>query len=128
MPLVDHLSVGVNDIAKARSFYDPVLKSIGAECIASDDSFAAYGRDRIEFLLLKPFDGEKPTHGNGTHIAFAVSSEEKVSKTHQIAIEHGGKNEGEPGPRSDYPMSVFTAFVRDPVGNKLEIIFNGFSA
>ena len=41
MPIVDHLSVGVPDIAVARKFYDPVMEAVGAKCLAATDSLAA---------------------------------------------------------------------------------------
>lgn len=82
MALLDHVSVSVANIEKARAFYDPVLATIGCRCLASGDDFAAYGNDYIEFLLLLPYDGEAPTFGNGTHVAFADASEQSVDAFH----------------------------------------------
>lgn len=126
--MIDHLSVGVPDIAKARSFYDPVLQVLGISCLDSDEDFAAYGCTRPEFLLLLPFDGRGATAGNGTHIAFSAADAASVDAVHAAALSNGGTDEGTPGPRDFYPMpGVYTAYVRDPFGNKLEIIANGFS-
>ena len=48
---------------------------------------------------------------------------------HAFAVANGGTCEGEPGPRDGYPNpDVHTAYARDPFGNKLEVIFNGFAA
>lgn len=128
MGLIDHISVGVPDIKKARTFYDAVFAEIGVRCFASADTFATYGIDRVEFLLLLPFDGNAPTAGNGTHIGLAAGSREAVVNFHNCALRCGGKNEGEPGFRDAYPMDgVYAAYVRDPFGNKLEVICNGFS-
>ena len=129
MPVIDHVSVGVPDIAAGRRFYDPLMAAVGARCLADGEGFAAYGDARVEFLLLKPFDGGTPTGGNGTHVALAAPSREAVDAGWQAALAAGGTDEGAPGPRSAYPIpDVYTGYVRDPFGNKLEVIHKGFSA
>ena len=128
MPIVDHLSVGVPDIAEARKFYDPVMAAVGAKCLVAADSIAAYGTDRIEFIVILPFDGRAPTGGNGTHIALTAGSRSAVDSAYRAALDNGGADEGAPGPRAAYPIpDVYTGYVRDPFGNKLEVIHNGFS-
>ncbi len=128
MSLLDHLSLGVNDLTEARTFYDAIFNALDIPCLAEGDGFAAFGHGRVEFLLLQPFDGQPANGGNGTHVAFAAPSEAAVSAAHAAGLTAGGSDEGAPGPREDYPMPVFTSFLRDPVGNKVEIIHNGFSA
>ncbi|MBK0399801.1 VOC family protein [Limibaculum sp. M0105] len=128
MITIDHLSVGVPDIAAGRAFYDQLLAPLEVNCLAAGDGFAAYGRDTIQFLLLLPFDGGPATGGNGTHIGFAAPSREAVEAGHAAGLKAGGKDEGAPGERAAYPMpGVFAAYVRDPWGNKIELIHGGFS-
>ena len=125
--MVDHVSVGVSDIGEARKFYDKLLLTIGARCLADGTAFARYGRMRTEFLLLRPFDGAAPSAGNGTHVGFAAPSRGAVDLFHRTGLELGGSDEGAPGVRSAYPMeNVYAAYVRDPFGNKLEAVHNGF--
>lgn len=129
MNIIDHLSVGVPDIETARRFYDGLMKTLGCDCLASTDGFAAYGAGAVQFLAMLPADGQKWSAGNGTHICFAAPDRKAVDAFHQHAIAHGGQDEGEPGTRPGYPKEgVYTAFVRDPFGNKLEAIHNGFAA
>lgn len=128
MPIVDHLSVGVPNVAAARKFYDAVMEAIGASCLAASDGFAAYGKDRVEFIIIPPFDGGAPTGGNGTHIALVASSPAAVDAAYAAGLANGGTDEGAPGPREAYPIpNVYTGYVRDPFGNKLEVIHNGFA-
>lgn len=128
MTLVDHLSLGVPAIEPARTFYDTLLATLDCRCLAATDSLAAYGNDRVEFLLLKPFDGGPASGGNGTHVAFAAASRAAVDAFHAFAIQNGGGDEGAPGIRDAYPMAdVYAAYVRDPFGNKLEVVHNGFT-
>lgn len=65
MTTIDHLSLGVADVPAARFFYIRVLDIFGIRCQAQGDGFAAFGRDRIAFLLLTPFDGGPASAGNG---------------------------------------------------------------
>lgn len=129
MNIIDHLSIGVSDIVFGCGFYDGLMQTLGCERLAATDSFAAYGTDRVQFLLMKPLDGREHSAGNGTHICFIAQSQEAVRNFHQYALENGGVCEGEPGPRPGYPKpEVYTTFIRDPFGNKLEAIYNGFAA
>lgn len=128
MTIFDHLSVGVDCIKKARAFYDGLMEVLDINFIAESGSFAAYGVSSPEFLAMVPFDGEAPTGGNGTHIALQAPSRTSVDAAHAHALEQGGVCEGAPGPREGYPNpNVYAAYFRDPFGNKLEVIHNGFA-
>ncbi|WP_428410045.1 VOC family protein [Hyphococcus sp.] len=129
MTLIDHLSIGVPSVADAAEFYDGLLALLGARNLVQNDALAAYGVDAPVFLIMRPYDGNAPTAGNGVHISFRANSRGTVDAFHAYAIGKGGACAGEPGPRPGYPdPDVYTAYVRDPYGNKLEIIFNGFAA
>lgn len=129
MHLIDHTSVGVPEIASACAFYDPVMAALGITCLIANETLAAYGRDRVEFVIIRPADGGAPTAGNGVHVAFVAEQSKSVDAFHTIALSRGGKDEGAAGPRPGYPKpNVYAAFVRDPYGNKLEAIHNGFAA
>lgn len=128
MTTIDHLSIGVPSLDKATPFYDSVFETVGVKRLATTDGFAAYGAGAPAFLLMLPYDGKAPSAGNGVHIAFRAPTKDAVDRFHKTALDNNGTCEGAPGPRDGYPMDVYTAYVRDPFGNKLEIIFNGFSA
>lgn len=129
MNIIDHLSVGVPSVSEGTDFYNELMQALGYQLLAATDNFAAYGRDVPQFLLMTPLNGAQCSAGNGVHIAFAAPSEQAVDEFHRYASAQGGCSEGEPGARPAYPKSdVYAAFVRDPFGNKLEAIFNGFTA
>lgn len=125
--MIDHLSVGVPDIAAACTFYDSLLSTLGAKRLATMDQLAAYGTDAVQFIAILPHDGATPTGGNGTHIAFKAADAAAVDAFHEAALAMGGTCEGAPGPRAYPHAEVYAAYVRDPFGNKLEALSGGFA-
>jgi catechol 2,3-dioxygenase-like lactoylglutathione lyase family enzyme len=45
--MIDHISLGVRDIAKARKFYDAALKPLGYSCLSADDGSLEIGRAHV---------------------------------------------------------------------------------
>jgi len=72
------------------------------------------------FWVLKPFDGQAATFGNGTQVMFSAQAKEDIAAFHATALQQGGSDEGAPGPR-DYSEGYYGAYVRDPDGNKLHV-------
>lgn len=125
--MIDHISVGVDDIERAKQFYTPVLSKLGLGLMAEMNSLVAYGGDVIQFLAMLPFDGQAAGAGNGTHVAFRAGSAEQVDAFHAAAMAAGAACEGAPGTRAYPHDEVYAAYVRDPFGHKLEALTNGFA-
>ena len=119
--ILHHVSVGVADVAKAGKFYDAVLGALGYKRYWDIMPYAiAYGEDGFDFWVQLPANQQSAHAGNGLHIAFIARTKDAVRKFHQVALAHGAKDNGAPGPRPDYGSDYFGAFVIDPDGNKLE--------
>jgi catechol 2,3-dioxygenase-like lactoylglutathione lyase family enzyme len=122
--MFSHITVGTNDIDRAKQFYDKVLAAIGLRC-QLDDRVAGWlcyvpeGDSGPEFLICRPIDGGKATFGNGVTIGFNVRERAQVDIFHKAALAAGGVDEGAPGTRPHYHPSYYGAYVRDPDGNKL---------
>jgi len=124
--MLHHVSVGVQDVARAASFYDPVLKALGYKRVADYSPGAiAYGesKDRPEFWIGLPHNQGPAAVGNGTHVGFTAKSKAAVNKFHEAALKAGGSNNGEPGPRPDYGPAYYGAFIYDLDGNKIEATY-----
>lgn len=125
--MLHHVSVGVRDVERAAKFYDPVLKPLGYRRVMEFLPHAiAYGetRERPEFWIQLPHDQKAASVGNGVHIAFLGKSRLAIAKFHDAALNAGGSNGGEPGPRPDYGPSYYGAFIYDLDGNKIEAMLN----
>ncbi|HEY2445455.1 MAG TPA: VOC family protein [Rhizomicrobium sp.] len=119
--MLHHVSVGVRDVASAAAFYDAVLGALGYKRTAQYLPYAiAYGEGVSEFWIQLPHDREAPSPGNGAHVGFSARSQDAVHRFHKAALDHGGTDDGPPGPRPDYGPDYFGAFVLDPFGNKVE--------
>lgn len=120
--MIHHVSVGTSDLARARAFYDPVMRELGLHRTFDADEAVGYGAGITSFSLNLPSDGAPATPGNGVHIAFEVEKRSAVDAFHRVAIERGGESDGEPGLRPEYDANYYAAFVRDPDGNKIEAL------
>jgi catechol 2,3-dioxygenase-like lactoylglutathione lyase family enzyme len=119
--MLHHVSLGTNDLARAREFYDAVLAVVGLRFL--DASFGLnYGTGSFLVSIVKPVDDQPATPGNGVHLAFCAGSRIMVNEFHRVALDHGGSSDGAPGPRPHYNPNYYGAFVRDPDGNKLEAV------
>ncbi|MDE1164552.1 MAG: VOC family protein [Pseudomonas sp.] len=121
MSVYTHVTVGSNDLTKARQFYDIVLGQIGLNRLVDlQDNGSIWGEKQPAFFVLRPADGAAATVGNGVTISFQAPSRQAVANFHAAAISAGGRCEGLPGPRSWAP-NAYAAYARDPDGNKLAV-------
>ncbi len=119
--MISHISIGTNDIDRARAFYDSVLGTIGLKQIMSFEGAVAYGEVFPEFWVQKPIDDTRSAAaGNGTHVAFRAKSRADVQAFYEAAIAAGATDSGAPGPRPQYGDKYYGAFVIDPDGHKIE--------
>jgi catechol 2,3-dioxygenase-like lactoylglutathione lyase family enzyme len=120
--VIHHVSVGTNDVPRARAFYDPLMALIGFRALKSSDRSVHYGASDIVFSLETPVNGEPASAGNGVHIAFQAPDRETVRRFYRAALANGGLGEGGPGIREQYNANYYGAFVRDLDGNKIEAV------
>jgi len=122
--MIHHVSLGTNDADRAAHFYDPVLAVIGMSRQSMEHGSIGYGNPAHEYLfcLEKPTDGQRATVGNGVHIAFAAAHRDVVDRFYRVALASGGTDAGAPGLRPRYDGNYYSAFVRDPDGNKIEVV------
>lgn len=118
--MIDHLSIGVRDVARAKRFYDAALKPLGYTCLSSSDSSLGYGRDAVA-LWIGATDRPVPADDqSGLHICFSAPTRTSVADFHAAALRAGGRDNGKPGLRADYGPSYYAAFVVDPDGYRIE--------
>lgn len=118
--MIDHVSIGVRQLAAARRFYDAVLVPLGYRLLADYPGSLGYGDGHAELWLL---EAERPVPADdksGLHLCFAAPNRAAVDRFHAAALKTGGKDNGKPGPRPDYGPHYYAAFAVDPDGYRLE--------
>jgi catechol 2,3-dioxygenase-like lactoylglutathione lyase family enzyme len=124
--MIGYVTLGSNDMERARTYYDALLGSIGAKRLMEfPDEFGgftmwgtAWGQPGL--AVTAPYNKEPAVAGNGNMAAIVLDSRDKVDAFYTKALELGGTDEGAPGVRGDEgPQAFYGAYVRDPEGNKL---------
>jgi catechol 2,3-dioxygenase-like lactoylglutathione lyase family enzyme len=122
LTMIHHVSVGTNDIKRARVFYEPLMSLVGFRILKSSETAVHFGASDIMFSLETPINGMPATPGNGIHVAFQAPDRQTVRRFYEIAIANGATDEGAPGIRENYNANYYGAFVRDLDGNKIEAV------
>lgn len=122
--MIGYVTLGTNDLARAAKFYDALLAEIGAGRFMEGETFIAWAVSPSTpgLGLIKPYNGQPATVGNGVMVALAVDSSEKVDKLYAKALELGGTDEGPAGPRGE---GFYAGYFRDLDGNKLNFFCMG---
>ncbi len=117
--MMGYTTLGTNDLEKAAAFYDALFADLGLKKITPNDRLVLWSSQAGAAMLgvIKPFDGQPATAGNGTMVALMVDDAETVAKLHAKALALGGSDEGEVGPRGGGAMTF--GYFRDLDGNKL---------
>ena len=93
--MIGYVTLGTNDLAKAREYYDALLGSIGAKRLMEfPDEMGGFtlwgtGWGSPGIALTRPYDKQPAVAGNGNMVALVMDSRNKVDALHAKAIELG---------------------------------------
>ena len=118
--MLDHVSIGVRDIARTRAFYDAVFAPLGYRCLSPGESSLGYGKESVVFWIGASEAPVAPDMRSGLHFCFSAPTRASVDAFHRAALAQGGRDNGPPGLRKDYGDSYYAAFVIDPDGYRIE--------
>ena len=123
--MIAHLSIGVRDVTRSKSFYDAVLEPLGYKCIRAAKSLVGYGYG-AEIISFWVFSAERPVPADeksGLHFCFAAPDTIAVDAFHAAALRAGGQDNGAPGLRPIYGADYYAAFIIDPDGYRIEAYY-----
>lgn len=124
--MIDHLSLGVRDLAKSRAFYDAVLAPLGYRRLYDLDGASGYGRPDphpLKEQALPFWIGHDPGGaGLSGHVCFRAPARASVDAFHRAALAAGGSDNGKPGLRPRYHAHYYAAFIVDLDGHRIEAV------
>src|SRR6202046_3155852 len=120
LAMIGYVTLGTNDMPRAAAFYDALLEGIGARRLMETERYIFWGvsMQLPSLSLVKPFDGQPATIGNGDMVALVVDGRDKVDRLHAKALLLGGTDEGAPGDRGG---GFYAGYFRDLEGHKFNV-------
>lgn len=129
----DRMGVIVSDYERSKAFYTAALAPLGIALVVEYPASVTGGTEVAGFGLRVgaiPLTSPEFWISQGTpelplaHVAFNVPSPEIVETFHRTALAAGGRDNGVPGLRPyDHPEHYYAAFVLDPDGNTIEVVY-----
>jgi catechol 2,3-dioxygenase-like lactoylglutathione lyase family enzyme len=123
-PMLDHVSIGVRDVAQAKRFYDAALGPLGYALRSEGADSLGYGDGAVTLWISAAARPVPPDEKSGLHFCFSAPTRASVDAFHAAALRSGGRDNGKPGVRADYGPDYYAAFAIDPDGYRLEAYCN----
>ena len=125
MSSLDHVSLPVSDLVKAKAFYTAALAPLGVSIVMTVPAsvtgtfdYLGFGKNqKPDFWVAQKFKVTPPLH-----IAFAADTRAEVDAFYAAAIAAGAADNGPPGLRPMYHPGYYGAFVLDPDGHNIEAV------
>jgi len=127
---LDHLSLGVTDLARAKRFYDAALAPLGLvahETLPGEIGYGPPGEKPVQGLAFyigfeDPAAKRAVAPSAGFHVALRAPTREAVRRFHAAGLAHAGTDLGAPGLRPHYHANYYGAFLSDPDGHHVEAV------
>ena len=128
---LDHISLGVNDLARSKAFYDAALAPLGLVAHVQIPGEVAYGPrsglnvdEGFAFYIgfEDPSAKRQVSPSAGFHVALRAPAREAVRRFYEAALAAGGRDHGPPGLRPNYHANYYGAFVLDLDGHHIEAV------
>lgn len=120
--MIAHVTIGVGDIDRSKSFYDAALEPLGYKRLRRARTLLGYGygRESIAFWVVSAERPVPADEKSGLHFCFVAPNRAAVDAFHAAALRAGGRDNGAPGLRTQYNPDYYAAFVVDPDGYRIE--------
>lgn len=118
--MIDHISLYGSNFSKLKEFYSKALAPLGYTVMMemAEWKVIGFGNGRPDLWVM-----EKTGIG-AQHVAFVADSKTIVDSFYKASINAGGKDNGAPGYRKEYTPGYYAAFIHDPDGNNIEVVYH----
>ena len=124
--MIGYVMLGVDDLSKAREFYDPLLAMLGAvpgDWSNERSTLYVSQPGKPMFAITKPYNGQPASAGNGSMVALPCTSPATVDDIYVWVLANGATDEGAPGERGGEGSGFYGCYFRDALGNKLCVFY-----
>ncbi len=118
--MINHVSIGVRDVARSGKFYDAALAPLGYRRLSDGETSLGYGNGTVALWVQKSDSPVPADMASGLHFCFDAPTRQAVAAFHRAALAAGGRDNGAAGLRADYGDNYYAGFVVDPDGYRLE--------
>jgi catechol 2,3-dioxygenase-like lactoylglutathione lyase family enzyme len=122
---IDHVSLSVEDLERAKDFYSKTLAPVGLALVAEVGAEQSGSVARLGFGVGRKgsfWVAERGRQTPNAHICFRAQSRAAVRAFHDAALRAGAQDYGQPGTRPEYHPAYYAAFVLSPEGHNIEAV------
>jgi len=123
--MIDHVSLSVENLERAKAFYSKALSPLGLALVAElsaeqtgSVAMLGFGVGRKSSFWVAERGRQTPN----AHICFRARSRAAVQAFHDAALRGGAQDHGGPGTRPKYHSAYYAAFVLSPEGHNIEAV------
>jgi len=122
---IDHVSLSVENLERAKAFYSKVLSPLGLALVAEVSAEQTGSVAMLGFGVGRKSSfwvAERGRQTPNAHICFRAQSRAAVRAFHDAALRGGAQDHGGPGTRPKYHSAYYAAFVLSPEGHNIEAL------
>lgn len=120
--MLDHLSLGSHDVARAVDFYAAVLQPLGLSLQRRDEDEAAFGTAADWMFFVYALGAQDHAPGARMHVAFRANSRDAVRAAHAQALARGALEARVPDARPQFGEDYFGSVFKDADGHVIEVM------
>ncbi|MBW2686921.1 MAG: VOC family protein [Deltaproteobacteria bacterium] len=122
---IDHVSLSVENLERAKAFYSKALSPLGLALVAEVSAEQTGSVAMLGFGVGRKSSfwvAERGRQTPNAHICFRAQSRAAVRAFHDAALRGGAQDHGGPGTRPKYHSAYYAAFVLSPEGHNIEAV------
>ena len=120
--MLDHISLGTHDLARATAFYARVLATLGYQIQQQGAEESVFGPAQEWLFILYPADPGQPTAGARMHVALRAESRDAARAFEREALDCGAECIREVAERLQFGADYFGGVFRDLDGHAIEVL------
>lgn len=120
--MLDHVSLGTHDLARATAFYARVLAALGYRMQQQSAQGSVFGPGQDWSFILYPAESGQPTVGARMHIALRAGDRDAARAFEREALACGAECVREVAERPQFGADYFGGVFKDLDGHAIEVL------